>query len=342
MKPRWRAWLFGFACWTVLGLFFATQNFISYGYWEHRVSWMQSIRLALVEYWIWGALSILIFGLARRFPFEKRTWGRALAIHLPASVISSYVALILYTIITRRIDPNIPMALYRTSIPLKVHPGVLIYWVLVGISYFRRRELRASQLETRLMEAKLEMLRMQLQPHFLFNTLHAISTLMHRDVEAADQMLARLSELLRIALAGSGAREVTLGRELEFVERYLAIEKIRFGERLNIEMRIDPATRDALVPNLLLQPLVENAVRHGIGEREKAGSIAIAATRSNGSLRIEVTDDGPGLKRGFSEGVGLKNTRARLQQMYGPSHALSLDPREDGGLRVAVEIPFST
>ena len=340
MKRRWRAWLFGFACWTVLGLFFATQTQLAYGNWEQRLSWMRAVRLALVEYWIWGALSIPILWLARRLPFERKRWGRAMAVHLPASVVFSLASLILYSGIARRLDPTVPMAMYRTFIPLKIHPGVLIYWILVGFSYFRQRELRASQLETRLVEAKLQMLRMQLQPHFLFNTLHAISTLMHRDVEAADQMLARLSDLLRIALEDSAAREVTLKRELEFVERYLAIEKIRFADRLNVEMTIDRATRDALVPNLLLQPLVENAVRHGIAAREKQGLIAIRTARRDGRLRIEIVDDGAGLKKGFSEGVGLGNTRARLQQMYGPGHTLSLEPGATGGLRVVVEIPF--
>jgi len=182
---------------------------------------------------------------------------------------------------------------------------------------------------------------MQLNPHFLFNSLHSISALMHQNVEAADRMIARLSELLRAALAGSDTQEVTLREELDFVRRFLEIEQIRFGERLSVKMEIAPNTLDALVPNLILQPLVENAIRHGIEPRARPGRIELKSERANGVLALAVSDNGDGLVSGEQpvEGVGLSNTRARLRTLYGDEHSLKLCPRQGGGMLVRLTIP---
>jgi LytS/YehU family sensor histidine kinase len=183
---------------------------------------------------------------------------------------------------------------------------------------------------------------MQLNPHFLFNTLHAISALVHKDVEAADRMIARLSDLLRYALESTDAQEVPLRQELGFLNRYLEIEQTRFGDRLTVRLDIAPETLDALVPNLVLQPLVENAIRHGIEPRAKPGRIDLRARRENGRLKLEVCDNGVGLPSGRipEEGVGLSNTRARLQQLYGEGHCFELGDAPGGGLMVSVELPF--
>ncbi len=187
---------------------------------------------------------------------------------------------------------------------------------------------------------------MQLHPHFLFNTLHAIWTLMHKDVETADRMLARLSDLLRITLENSGMQEVPLKQELAFLEPYLEIEQTRFGDRLSVQLDVEPDTLDALVPNLLLQPLVENAIRHGIAPRAAGGRIRISAKRENAKLRVQVRDNGAGIPESerevLKEGVGLTNTRARLQQLYGAGHRLELHNAVDGGLEVTLELPFRT
>ena len=183
---------------------------------------------------------------------------------------------------------------------------------------------------------------MQLNPHFLFNCLHSISSLMHQDVEGADRMITQLGDLLRAALANSDTQEVPLRQELDFLRRYLEIEQTRFGDRLAVIMEIAPDTLDAQVPNLILQPLVENAIRHGIEPHAKAGRVELRARRQDGSLALEVQDSGAGLRAGASanEGVGLSNTRARLRELYGASHQFELQDASDGGLRVRLRIPF--
>ena len=227
--------------------------------------------------------------------------------------------------------------------------NLLIYWVIVtvghALGYYRKyheRELRAAELEKRLTEAKLQALQMQLNPHFLFNTLNAISSLMHKDVEAADRMIVRLSDLLRLALERTDAQEVPLREELAFLDRYVEIEMIRFGKRLTVHKDIGPDILDALVPNLILQPLVENAIRHGIEPRAKPGRIELRARLENGMLQMQVTDNGAGLPENESpeEGIGLSNTRARLQQLYGDAHHFELGKAAGGGTIVSLRIPI--
>jgi LytS/YehU family sensor histidine kinase len=182
---------------------------------------------------------------------------------------------------------------------------------------------------------------MQLNPHFLFNSLHSVSALMHRDVELADRMLTQLGDLLRAALANSNTQEVPLRQELDFLLRYLEIEQTRFGDRLAVTMEIAPETLDAWVPNLILQPLVENAIRHGIEPHAKPGRIELRAHRQDGVLALEVCDTGPGLRGApATEGIGLSNTRARLRELYGAAHHFQLQDGSDGGLRVRLSIPF--
>ncbi|HET8677491.1 MAG TPA: histidine kinase [Blastocatellia bacterium] len=187
---------------------------------------------------------------------------------------------------------------------------------------------------------------MQLHPHFLFNTLNSVSALLDEDVEAADEMLARLGDLLRMTLTNSGAQEVTLQEELEFLRCYLEIERVRFQDRLTIQMDIDPQALDALVPNLILQPIVENAIRHGIASRINPGRIEIRAARAGDALQLQVKDNGPGIQTKSDlavtsrEGVGLSNTRARLKQLYGPRHRFELSDAVGGGLLLTIEIPF--
>src|SRR5438445_3924709 len=183
---------------------------------------------------------------------------------------------------------------------------------------------------------------MQLNRHFLFNTLHSISSLMHQDVEAADRMITRLSDLLRAALEGAETQEVPLRKELNLLQLYLAIEQIRFGSRLTVKMDVAADTLEAQVPNLILQPLVENAIRHGIEPRARPGLIELRAWRHDGALAMVLSDDGAGLGENgaIKEGIGLSNTRARLRQLYGPDHRFALVRGEHGGVRVEIDIPF--
>jgi signal transduction histidine kinase len=207
----------------------------------------------------------------------------------------------------------------------------------------QERALREAQLETRLVEAQLQMLQRQLHPHFLFNTLHAISTLMHRDVGAADRMLAKLGDLLRLTLDSVTRPEVRLSEEMQFIEKYLQIEQVRLGSRLTVRYDVDPRALDALVPALVLQPLVENAIKHGIAPLAGGGRITVAAERQGDSLVMTVDDTGPGpSERGMvalSTGIGVSNTRARLQHQFGASFRFEFQ-RHAGGFTVLVAIPF--
>jgi len=229
--------------------------------------------------------------------------------------------------------------------------GLLLYGIVLvvyyAVDYHNRYEqglLRASQLEARLAQTQLQALRMQLHPHFLFNTMHTISTLVRDDPNAAEEMIARLSELLRVSLASSGIQEVTLSQELDFVKCYLEIEKVRFEERLELHFDVDPATLDALVPNLILQPLVENAIRHGISHRREGGRIEVRSQMVGDTVHLWVIDDGPGLDRNgpatHRTGVGLANTRARLERLYGAKHDFVLRSASKGGVEAAIRIPF--
>jgi sensor histidine kinase YesM len=229
---------------------------------------------------------------------------------------------------------------------------MMTYWAVVGVSHaldFHRESqaqaLTAAQLQTRLAEASLQSLQRQLHPHFLFNTLHTISALIPRDPDAADAMLGQLSDLLRLTLDRIGTQELPLKEELDFVQKYIEIERTRFGDRLQVELEIEPETLDAAVPNMLLQPLVENAIRHGIARKVGGGRVEITARRDGDALCLMVRDTGPGLAEatltGLSTGVGLANTRSRLQHLFGARHSLDFYEPPGGGLAVKIVIPFA-
>ena len=204
--------------------------------------------------------------------------------------------------------------------------------------------MRAAQLESQLAQAQLQALKMQIHPHFLFNTLNAISSLMHTDVEAADRMMTRLSDLLRLTLDGAAKQMVTLKEEMDYLDHYLEIEKIRFGDRLTVRLNIAPETLDARVPTLILQPLVENAIKHGIAPHAAAGRVEVTAQKKNGNLHLQVKDNGSGFdksgERSFQEGLGISNTRLRLQKLYGTSFQFDISNGATEGAVVAVSFPF--
>ena len=228
----------------------------------------------------------------------------------------------------------------------------MTYWAIAGLShavlYYREsrdRAIRASQLETRLIAAQMAALRQQLQPHFLFNTLHAISALMHRDVEAADRTLMKLSDLLRMTLEHVGHQEIPLHAELDFLSKYLDIEQTRFADRLVVRFDIEPETLDTLVPTLLLQPLVENAIKHGVSRKNGPGHVDIRARRDHDKLWIEVRDDGLGLSEtaldALQKGIGVSTTRARLQHQFGADYRFEFHRLEEG-VAVVVALPWRT
>ncbi len=349
VRQRWIKWPVGFAFWTFVGLSFAFQFYISSQKAGMDVTWRQAVGYALGDWYVFAVLSIPVIWVARRFQFESGTRARALAAHFFCGMAFSLAYMILRAWVGIWQSSASFGEAFQPLLVKTWHFNLLVYWVIVTVTFafdyyrkYREREWRAAELEKNLAQAKLQTLQMQLNPHFLFNSLHSISALMHQNVDAADRMIARLSDLLRAALAGSDTQEVTLREELEFIRRFLEIEQIRFGDRLSVKMEIAPDTLEVLVPNLILQPLVENAIRHGIEPRARPGRIELKARRADGVLTLAVSDNGDGLAPGkpSAEGVGLSNTRARLRTLYGDAHSFELCPAPGSGLQVRLTIPI--
>lgn len=344
---------------TAVGVFFASRTYLLYNaYPDNQIGWGRALAPSLTSWYAWALLAPAILRLAARFRFERAGWKRSLLVHLAAGALFALGHALLEHL-AGRVLPWLPEAsLTLPFVVSRLHGNLLTYLAIIGgwnlVEAFRRareRDLRASRLEARLAEARLSALKMQLHPHFLFNTLHAISTLMHRDVDAADRTLARLSDLLRMTLENAGTQEVPLKEELEFLEQYLEIERTRFGDRLSVDVGVDPETLDVPVPTLILQPLVENAIRHGIAPRAGAGWVGIQAVRRDGGIEITIEDDGPGLVTDAPKadearrrarpgpGMGISNCRARLAHLYGDRGGLELREGPRGGLLVSLRIP---
>lgn len=312
-----------------------------------------------LSYWLlWAFFSPFIFWLGRRFTFQRQGWLRSLFIHLAAAALIAIAHPVLYLLLSLRLNgwqSSPPVALDSSAFyqiwTVSLIPGVIFYWLILAINLafdyqrrYRAETLKASELHARLAEAQLAALRMQLHPHFLFNALHSITALvLKKDDRTAVRMINRLSDLLRRTLENSEAQQIPLKREIEFLRLYLEIEQTRFADRLTVEMRIEPETLDAQVPNLILQPLVENAVRHGFAASSTASRIEICAARCDGNLRLEVRDDGCGLPAGWDEsvtGIGIKNTRDRLMQLYGAQHDFRLCNNKNGGVTATIRLPY--
>jgi two-component system LytT family sensor kinase len=313
--------------------------------------------LVLMNLAMWTGYALwtpAIFWLGRRFPFDRRGWQRAVAVHVPASLVLSAIHLALVGVLRfylqtmRGGTPDLWTTVFDAFFR-QLDQALPLYWALIGLQHAvdysrqaRAREVRSARLETRLMESQLQALQHQLHPHFLFNTLHAISTLVHRDPDKADLMIERLSELLRITLRKVGAQEVELAEELEYVNAYLDIEQVHFGDRLRIDYRVDAAAMDVLVPTLILQPLVENSIRHGLEPMVRTGTLTIEAQADGDTLWLRVRDNGAGLPKNWKrrEGVGLTNTRSRLDRLYGEQAALTVRENPGGGVLVDIYIPL--
>ncbi len=337
--------------WTLVSLYFASQYYSMSQGEKYPVRWSRALEVNLIHYHLWGLVSLVILWLARRYPLDPARWKRSLAVHLGASLVLTALELAAAELIMWALifGGNSDLALrIRRGFMLNFHGAFPTYWAVLAIAslrdYYQRyraRELQSAQLEAQLSAAQLQALKMQLHPHFLFNTLNGIAALMHQDVEAADRMLARLSELLRLALDSAEQQEVPLRQEMDFLDRYLEIQKMRFRDRLTVRLDLDPDVLDALVPNLILQPLVENALRHGIEPRSAPGQVEIRASRAGDRLELQVSDDGPGMAaKEAGKGVGLANTKARLQQLYGAAHQLSFANGPAGGLVIVLSLPF--
>ena len=355
--PPW-PWVFGIA--TGLGLF----------------SWMQACRLMLINrthdmpiptgkllvlnlalWYVPALLMPAVVWAARRFPFDAGHRVRAMLVHSVGALTFAAVHFIALTGVRFILWDNGGKWVgatwgqyFQRHIFEQLDWSLMVYAVIVGVGHAiafyhesQQRKLRAAQLETQVVEARLKTLEAELHPHFLFNTLHAISTLVHRDPESADRMISRLSDLLRITFDRSGEARVSLKDEIDFLQKYLDIEQTRFQDRLRVSVHIEPDALDGEVPRMILQPLVENAIKHGIAGRHGGDHVHISAGRNGDRLWMQVRDNGGGLQvrtlRALRTGVGLANTRDRLDCLYGRLYRLEFSDR-DGGLAVLIEIPF--
>lgn len=356
-RSRTAKWLWIWGVWTLFGIFFASQIALQNQLSEKPIPFWRILSWQLFSGYVWFAFSPLILWLSARFPFDGGRWRSAVPVHVTASMAIALLELAVDAFVL----PNLGYlssygnssfwARYKIFLFVNLHFSIAIYWGVVAIHQailyyrkYRERELTTSKLEARLAQSRLQVLKMQLHPHFLFNTLNAISELTHRDAEAADRMLTDLSDLLRMSFENLEVQEVPLRHELEFLKKYLEIEQMRFNDRLKVKIDISSDTLDARVPNMILQPLVENAIKHGISPRASGGCIEVGADRQNGHLRLVVRDDGLGVPFGDTdavvEGVGLSNTRRRLRHLYGDDQHMELSGGVGTGTRVDLKIPF--
>jgi two-component system, LytTR family, sensor kinase len=340
------------AAWTVFGLITANQFHMQGVLGGRPASWVHVLRHGLFEAYLWALVTLALFWLARRFPLERGRMLRRAPVHLAGALVLALGRVAVMVETSRYVD-WIGERSYARQYYGWFHLYLLFCVLLVGIAHavvyhgrYRERERAAERLAAGLAEARLQALKMQLQPHFLFNTLNAISALIPAEAVPARRMVARLGDLLRTTLEHEETQEVTLREELAFLQPYLEIEQARLEDRLTVVMEIAPATLDAHVPHLLLQPLVENAVRHGVAPRIEPGRVEISASGGGDDefLHLEVRDDGPGVagarQDGMRAGIGLANVRSRLEQLYGGRHRFDLANRAGGGTVVRISLPF--
>ena len=353
LQRRWVPWALISVCWAFIAVFYTTQAGLQATVAGVPFAWTRVLRAELVYAALWVGLTVAVVQIDRRFPLDGGRWWRNGLVHVGASIVIAALHPPAMVGVMRLLgwgrSPEPFWEVGKLSVVASFHVNLTFYWGVLGVRYilrnyqkYRERELRASALEARLAQSQLQVLKMQLHPHFLFNTLNTISVLMTEDREAANRTLVRLSDLLRMTLDSVGVQEASLKQELDFLQGYLDIERTRFHDRLAVRLEIEPAAWDAQVPTFLLQPLVENAIRHGISPHARPGLVRISARREGDTLLLEVRDNGGGLTENGREarGMGIANTRARLEQLYGPAHRFEIGNAPEGGAQVTVALPF--
>ena len=350
MKPLLRY----FAVWTLLVVVFALQWHATDA--VRGATWrpIDYVRWSMVEWYTLAALSPFVFWLTARYPIEPPRRLRYLPVHVLASIAFTASAVFIGAVVAHFTEPGRPDVMQQLSqfVSKHVATGLITYWVLVmvrtAVHFYReknRRLLQATQLQAQLAQSRLQVLKMQLHPHFLFNTLHAVTTLIREDAAVAEDMLLRLSELLR-AYLDDDRQEITLAREIELLELYLGIQRIRFKDRLSTRVDAATGTLDAAVPGLILQPLVENAIRHGIGRHSGSDCVEVSTHRDTDSLYLEVRNRNSVLEVAqdtvFTRGVGLSNSRLRLKELYGDAATLYIAPLAPRGVVCRIRLPFRT
>jgi two-component system LytT family sensor kinase len=355
---RWR-WFGALGLWALLVLVFSTRTEVrGEPFVWVSLTWSESLRIAASQWTTWALLSGLIVWIDRRLPVRRDVLLPRFLWHVPLSVVFTVAYTYLHHgalwLLDAPRDPSLLAGgLMATSWRVMHRNTTFLYWVIVGVyialdyqSHLKDRLIRTAELERLLSNARLNNLREQLHPHFLFNSLNAISAYIEDKPRQARQMIEQLGDLLRLSLAHSDEQEITLAQEMAFVDRYLKLQAVRFEDRLQVSLRPDPDVLDALVPPFILQPLVENAIRYGASAKSTLTSVQVDAWRQNGDVRLRVCDDGPGLPPGWSfdshAGIGLSNTRERLRHLYGAEgHSFEIARQPDGGVRVELSLPFS-
>ncbi len=350
MGLRW-GWYWGI--WALMGLYMATWDLAMYP----SASIVRLLVMNLLQNGTWGLLGLFLLWLANRRPIESFAWSqwRTWTLHLLASVVVAALGLFLAYIISLLVESRdwrkpLDLAMAVKGLPrfyrAYFHTNLLFMWAVVAAFHglriywkYKAREVEAARLETRFAEAQNLALRMQLQPHFLFNTLNSIAALVHSNPDGADTMISRLGDFLRTTLEAPQDQWVTLRRELVFIQDYLGIEQIRFQDRLRVELQIPAELMEVRVPNFILQPLVENALKHGLADRPQGGTVRLGVRKESGDLVIEIQDDGEGFVSG-REGVGLANVRSRLGLLYKGKHRLDILGASGRGTLVILRLPL--
>ena len=337
------------AAWTVPAVVFAIQGYSMDAMRGHTWAATDYIRWAMVLWYTLGVLGLGVFALCRRFTVESTAQWRYAPVYLAGSLVFSACAVLIGATLGHLLEPNDPPFedQLQQFIDKYVFIDFFIYWVLAigwhALRFFREKDRRADQLRAMLAQSRLQVLKMQLQPHFLFNTLHAISTLIREEPEAAEDMLLRLSELLR-AYLDEDRQEFALSRELELLELYLGIQRVRFKDRLDTRVEASVHALGGAVPGLILQPLVENAIHHGIGRHAGSDTVEVFAHRDTESLYLEVRNRNGMLEvtpeEAFTRGIGLSNTRLRLQELYGTAASVYIDALSPQGVSCRLRLPF--
>jgi LytS/YehU family sensor histidine kinase len=349
---RTTAWLAAFGVWTALALLSSAQSVIFLNSIDQTFELGPIVLGRLADWYTCAIFTPAYFWLVRRFPIDRGHWTVSIPVHLVTTSVFVVLKYVMYLQIMTWIEPSRAGRSLADSLARSFIFVSIAFWCLLGVVHaivfyeqFRDREIQAAELKAQLAASQLESLSAQLHPHFLFNTLQGISTLMHRDPRGADTMLTRLSDLLRRTLHRGERQEVRLAEEMELLSYYVGIMQVRFGDRLIFESHIDPSLHNALVPHFILQPLVENALQHGLTRRAGAGRVTVAGSRQGDSLVLRIRDDGSGPGAGpaepITEGIGLSNTRRRLEGLYGAAaQSLSMVPSAGGGMLVELVVPW--
>ncbi len=350
-------WWLLIGVWTTLSIFMASQIVMQTRGGDHPISWYNAFLFEWLYCVQWMSLAPITLWLAKRFPLNSKKFFLGIFLHLFAGTLFSSLTMggraIFNWAIIHHMDNPLTLDHVISNMTIALDYGIMSYILntlfCYGYEFYNRmheREMRAITLESELSQAQLTALKMQLHPHFFFNTLNVISVLIRKqENDLAVEMISRLSKFLRYTLEKTTTQEVPLREELNAIDLYLEIQKVRFQDNLILKRTISPEVLDTLVPTLILQPLIENALQHGISKRENGGILELSAERMNGSVHIRISDNGPGISANHADfkqfGIGLQNSESRLQKLYGSKSLFEIFPGQDGGTTVHIAIPYN-